>query len=204
MGSKRSTELRLKAGIERVEVMVIRRRLRWLGNLERMDVSRLPRCLLVCRPQAGKRSAGGQKRRWNDVVLGDLKKCDLLLDWRDVACERAAWRAMVKETAEVVNHSLEESEAKKKDERKIRREGEGFSVQSQPSTSLACPEPGCNFVGQTNAGLINYAKQRHDTSAQVQMPCPYCGGLFMKQGLRTHSRFCRGNPTQTRRARCHP
>ena len=44
-------------------------------------------CLLVCRPQAGKRLAGGQKRRWNDVVLSDLKKCDLLSDWHDVACE---------------------------------------------------------------------------------------------------------------------
>ena len=67
---KRNTELRLKAGMERVEVMVMRRRLRWLGHLERLDDTRLPKCLLVCRPQAGKRSVGGQKRRWNDVILG--------------------------------------------------------------------------------------------------------------------------------------
>ena len=80
---KRDTELRLKAGIERVEVTVMRRRLRWLGHLERMDDTRLPKCLLVCRPQAGKCSAGGQKRRWNDVVLGDLKKCGLLPGWRE-------------------------------------------------------------------------------------------------------------------------
>ena len=77
---KRNTELRLEAGIERVEVMVMRRRLCWLGHLERMADTRLPRCLLVCRPQAGKHSAGRQKRCWNNVVLGDLKKCDLLSD----------------------------------------------------------------------------------------------------------------------------
>ena len=80
---KRDTELRLKAGIERVEVTVMRRRLRWLGHLECMDDTRLPKCLLVCRPQAGKRSAGGQKRHWNDVVLGDLKKCGLFPGWRE-------------------------------------------------------------------------------------------------------------------------
>ena len=101
------------------------------------------------------------------MVLGDLKKCDLLSDWRDVACKRAAWRAMVREAAEDLNHSLEENEARKKDERKIRREGGDLPVQSQLSLSLTCPEPGCNFVGQTTAGLINHTRQRHDMRAQT-------------------------------------
>ena len=56
--------------------------------------------------------------------------CDLLSDWRVVACERAAWREMVNEPAEVLNHSLKEREARKKDETKIRREGEGLPAQS--------------------------------------------------------------------------
>ena len=128
---KRDTDLRSKAGIERVEVMVMRRRLRWLGHLERMDDTRLPKCLLVCRPQAGKHSAGGQKRRWNDVVLGNLKKCGLLPGWSELAHERVAWRAMVREASRDLNRSLEESEIRKKDERKLRREGGGPAVQSQ-------------------------------------------------------------------------
>ena len=44
---KWNTELRSMAGIERVEVMVMRRRLRWLGHVERMADSRIPKGLLV-------------------------------------------------------------------------------------------------------------------------------------------------------------
>ena len=65
---KRNTELRSMAGIEGMEIMVMRRRLRWLGHLVRTDDTRLPKCLLVCHPQAGKRSVGGQKIRWNELV----------------------------------------------------------------------------------------------------------------------------------------
>ena len=60
---KRNTELRSMAGIERVEVMVMRRRLRWLGHVERMADSRIPKGLLVCRPLVGKRSVGGPEEK---------------------------------------------------------------------------------------------------------------------------------------------
>ena len=91
----RNTQLHAQAGIERIDVMILQRRLRWLGHTERMKDSRLPKCLLICRPAGGKRSVGGQKRRWNEVVKDDLKKCDLLADWRDVASQREAWRGVV-------------------------------------------------------------------------------------------------------------
>ena len=57
------------AGIERVEAMVMRRKLCWLGHVELMDDTHLPKCHLVCKTQVGKCSAGDQKRRWNDLVL---------------------------------------------------------------------------------------------------------------------------------------
>ena len=69
----RNTQLRSMGGLERVEVMIMRRRLRWLGHVQRMKDCRLPKCLVVCKPVIGKSSAGGQKRRWNDVLMGELK-----------------------------------------------------------------------------------------------------------------------------------
>ena len=48
----------------------------------------LPRCLLICKLVHGKRSVGGQKRRWNDELVGDMKSCDLLDDWREIARDR--------------------------------------------------------------------------------------------------------------------
>lgn len=59
-------------GVDRVEVMMLRRRLHWLGHLERMEDSRLPNCLLVSHLVVSKQSAGGEKRRWNDAVMEDL------------------------------------------------------------------------------------------------------------------------------------
>ena len=129
----------------------MRRRLCWLGHLERMENSRLPKCLLVCRPASGKRSMGGQRRRWNDLVMSDLKKCNMLADWREVAQERAAWRGVVKMMTGKLNDQLEAAEKERKDERKMRREG---GIQPA-STEWKCEESGCAFVGQTKAGLVN-------------------------------------------------
>ena len=92
---KRNSELQSLGGLERVEVMVMRRRLRWLGHMERMGISHLPKCLLVSRPLSGKRSVSGQKRRWNDVVVNDRKRGELLEDWEEIAQDRGPWRCLV-------------------------------------------------------------------------------------------------------------
>ena len=141
----------------------------------------------------------GQKIWWNDLVLSDLKKCDLLPDWRDMAHERGAWRCLVKEASAEPNRSLEEDEVKKKDERKLRREVN--SQPAQPPSAHLCTEPGCNFVGQTKTGLVNRTRQRHGVSAQAQYPCSHCGGLFCKQGLLMHQQFCQENHSRQQRTR---
>ena len=176
----------------------MRRRLRWLGHLERMDNSHLPKCLLVCRLQVGKRAAGGQKRRWNDVVLRDLRICGLLSDWREVAHERGTWRGLVREALQELNCSHEEEEARSKDQLKQRREAPGHPASPTPATSLphTCTVPGCTFVGRTKAGLVNHIRQRHGVVYRVFHPFPHCRGSFCKQGLHNHSRFCRGSTAQ--------
>ena len=50
-----------------VETMVMKSRLRWLGHIERMENSLLPKCFLVCRPVI---LGGGQlKGRTRDGVM---------------------------------------------------------------------------------------------------------------------------------------
>ena len=104
--------------------MVMRRRLRWLGHLERLDDTRLPNCLLVCCPLGGKRSVGGQKMRWCDVIMKDLKKCNLVPDWCDAAHGRAVWRKFVEDGAAELSCYQEEDEQKIKDRLRQRRERE--------------------------------------------------------------------------------
>ena len=144
----------------------------------RMDSTRLPKQLLVCRPLCGKRSVGGQKKQWNDLVMCDLKNCDLLADWRDIAKERSTWRALVGEAITDLNGKREKEDVRKKDELKRRRESPvtlGHSTASSTTPSaIACTVQGCSFVGRTKAGLVNHTRQKHGVTAQVHNPCPHC------------------------------
>ena len=106
-----------------------------------MDHSRVPRQLMVCRPEGGKRAPGGQKLRWNDVVMQDLKKGELLSEWRQVARDRREWRGTVAAIVEDLNNESEESEKQRKDERKKRRE-----EAVMPSSTWACDLSNCTFT----------------------------------------------------------
>ena len=154
--------------------------------MERMDNSRLPKCLMVCRPEGGKRSLGGQKRRWCDVIQNDLQRCYLLTDWRQTASQREAWRGVVKLAADELNQELEDAEKKKKDQQKQRRE-EGI----QPNSPLyACDVQWCPFVSLSKAGLTNHQRQKHGPTAQSVMQCSHCKKSFKKQGYLMHSKYC--------------
>ena len=59
----KNTELRDKANIERIDVMIQKRRLQWLGHLERMPADRLLKKLLTSKITDGRRQQGGQKQR---------------------------------------------------------------------------------------------------------------------------------------------
>ena len=65
----------------------------------------------MCCPLGGKRSVGGQKVRWCDEIMRDLKKCDLVLDWRDAAHDRDVWRESVEDGAAELNCFQEEDKA---------------------------------------------------------------------------------------------
>ena len=96
------------------------------------------------------------------------------------------------EAALNLNEHKEVHEKEKEDERKKRRE-EGTQLAAR---DLKCEQPGCNFVGQTKAGLVNHVRQRHGSMAMVILQCPFCGQPFRKQGLTMHVRFCQVNPNR--------
>ena len=41
------------------------------------------------------------------MIMNDLKICDLLHDWHEMALERAVLRVFVNDAAQEVNHSME-------------------------------------------------------------------------------------------------
>ena len=176
----RNTEIRKMANIERVEIMLQLRRLRWLDHIKRMSNSRLLKQLLVSRIFGGKRSQGGQVQRWHDIVNSDLKHLNLLSSWRSMAINRQKWRNEINSTLVNLNHLKEQDENFEKDCKK------GNNV----NNNLKCSHHGCNKVTLTKAGLANHIRQRHSNLQTVK--CQFCHQCFKPQGIHNHEKkFCK-------------
>ena len=186
---QRNSVLRGKACLEKVETMLRRNRLRWLGHVARMNIERIPRMLLVSKPATGKRTVGGQKLRWADVVSGDLRKCGIEENWRLLAQEREKYRVTVDDKLTELNEAAEREEEAKKDEKKRRREQQNETDATR--SAFTCDVTGCGFVARNRAGLTNHQRQKH--SQQVQQECQYCKKVMSSQGLRNH-KVCSANP----------
>ena len=75
------SEIRSRAGIPTIESMLFQ--LRWLGHVIRMPHSRLTNCVLYGQLRLGRRSVGGQKKRFKDHIKSILKKCNIpFAGWR--------------------------------------------------------------------------------------------------------------------------
>jgi hypothetical protein len=185
---KRHTTIRKVAKQQRISSILLQRRLRFLGHLSRMPEERLPRQLLVCAPAGGKRAAGGQKNRWNDVVANDLNQCNLSRTWRELAQERDSWRTTIQQSGERLNQQAEAREKSRKDEKKRRR----MLQLIDSETALHCNHPGCSFQALSREGLTNHQCQRHSSSQRTQ--CRHCHRTLHQQGLHNHERFCSARP----------
>ena len=70
---KRNTAIHKLAKQQRVSSVLMRKRLCFLGHLERMKDKRVLKKLLVCAPEHGKQTTEGQRLRLSDVVTKGLK-----------------------------------------------------------------------------------------------------------------------------------
>ena len=104
--------------IERVASILQLKRLKWLGHIERMADSWWAKKLLVGKIFGGKRSQGGQKHRWHDVVNNDSKAIGLVSDWRSKAKNRIEWWLSINTLIIDLKQNKEHSENDKKDRKK--------------------------------------------------------------------------------------
>ena len=71
------------------------RRLRWAGNVARMEEGRSALKILSGKP-TGKRPLGRPRRRWEDNIRMDLEEIGVNEgNWVDSAQDRNYWRALV-------------------------------------------------------------------------------------------------------------
>ena len=67
------TEVLKRAGMQSIHTLLKLAQLRWTGHVTRMPDERLPKKILYGEVQVGKRSHGGQKKRYKDTLKTSLK-----------------------------------------------------------------------------------------------------------------------------------
>ncbi|KAJ3581699.1 hypothetical protein NHX12_016361, partial [Muraenolepis orangiensis] len=71
------SEVLSKTNCRSIEATITQHQLRWLGHVVRMPSNRLPGRVLYGQLHHGRRSAGGQKKRYKDQLKTALKKCKI-------------------------------------------------------------------------------------------------------------------------------
>ena len=136
----------------------------------------------MCAPSQGRRSAEGQKMRWNDQLLRDLRSCKDT--WKTLTQDWSEWRKKIWSETSHLNDTKEAGEKHHKDEQKRCRE----TRQTTSNLALCCTEEGCGFIALNHAGLVNHQRQKHSPYSNGQ--CHFCHQTFNQQSLHNHEHFC--------------
>ena len=94
--------VREQTGMQKMEDVLRRKRLRWLGHVYRMDENRISKQALKWSPADGRKKRGRPRKNWNATVSDDLKIIGM--DWDEAeqkAEERLMWRSCVAQCATV-------------------------------------------------------------------------------------------------------
>ena len=93
-GNVSNESLRRRCDIRPIADQLRINRLRWLGHLERMDHSRLPRKVMTSR-LSGDRPRGGHYTTWRKLVIKDLELIHQSDTWQSNAVDRNKWRKII-------------------------------------------------------------------------------------------------------------
>ena len=87
-----------RAGIPSMYTLLRQRRLRWLGQVRRMDDDRIPKYILYGELALGRRTTGHPHLRCKDVCVRDMKAVDIdTMSWEGLAADRTKWRSALKQ-----------------------------------------------------------------------------------------------------------
>jgi hypothetical protein len=89
-------EVRRRTGMGKMEDILRKKRLRWLGHLHRMDNNRIPKQALHWMPANGRKKRGRPRKNWKATVLEDLKVMGMIWEDAEQAAEdRLTWQSCV-------------------------------------------------------------------------------------------------------------
>ena len=151
-----NTEVLTRAQSTSIEAKVAKTQLRWTGHVVRMPDDRLPKKILYCELEQGKRSVGGQRKRFKDTLKATLKKCHIEPNtWEDTAADRAKWRQSTRLGVAI----LEKERTTTAEEKRTRRHQRREQLQAAPPTddiTLRCEE--CGRQCRSKIGLLSHSR----------------------------------------------
>ena len=144
------TEVLKRAGMQSVYTLLKLAQLRWTSHVTRMPKERLPNKALYGELEIGKRSQGGQKKRYKDTLKASFKDFNIPTEsWEQITWDRAKWRGLIRRGAsEYATKRISEAEQKRA-QRKAR-------AKASP-TELSCSDLCCficNRQIRARIGLI--------------------------------------------------
>ena len=146
------TEVLKRAGMQSIHTLLKLAQL--TGHVTRMPDERVPKKILYREIQVGKRSRGGQKKRYKDTLKASLKDFNIPTEsWEQIAQDRTKWRGLIKRGAG-------EYEAKRISEAEQKRAQRKARVKASPtelsSSDLSCSI--CNRQFRAKIGLISHLR----------------------------------------------
>ena len=95
------TEVLKRAGMQSVHTLLKLAQLRWTGHVTRIPNERLPKKILYGELQVGKRSHGGQKKRYKDTLKASLKDFKIPTEsWEQIAQDPTKLRGLIRRGAD--------------------------------------------------------------------------------------------------------
>ena len=148
------TEVLKRAGMQSIHTLLKLAQLRWTGHVTRMPDERVPTKILYGELQVGKRSHGGQKKRYKDTLKASLKDFNISTEsWEQIAQDRTKWRGLIKRGAgEYEAKRISEAE-QKRTQRKARAKA---SPTELSSSDLSCSI--CNRQFRAKICLISHLR----------------------------------------------
>ena len=150
------TEVLARSGLSSIHTILIQYQLRWAGHVVRMPDDRLPKKIFYGELQEGKRSQGGQKKRFKDTLKVSLKAFDIDPNsWEMDAQNRSAWRSSIYKGSERYEADRTAAAERRRQERKAR------ALAPRTSQDINIPCPHCNRTFRAQIGLISHLRNKH-------------------------------------------
>lgn len=144
-----------EANIPSITSTIAKHQLRWTGHVIRMSDNRLPKRILYGQLKEGKRTQGGQKKRYKDMIKVHLRKCSFNVNnWEEAALQRDEWRRLVHEgTAQLEEdlHHAAETKRQLRKERTTAKMNPHIQTTISRTTIYICPH--CNRDCGSRIGL---------------------------------------------------